>query len=302
MVSVLLIQRYLADWILTLHPARPTLRPLSGPQLFSLLPDSQPDVWLALTLVPPDDDLSPAVDIFAASITPQQLSSRSFPLLSRGHEDEKSPRDRWLSRLPRLTSWYLWSKRFSFRVNWSANFPLRVTATVHSPQSMLAAGKARWQANGHEVAEDRRSRDEDIDSPQWPCPRVYIQLRVGDDAVHIPPKRLSKGHDEEPTSIERRAYNALVKLAEIYVGPLTNGDRPPPTVQADALPVPVHLVLEPLYLGFVPHTALGFLALLVPTIALAYVFVVPFVEKVLEKALLETESEESAEADRRKRQ
>lgn len=282
----------------------PSLKSLSGVQLFSLDPVNEPEVWIALDL---EDviDSGEKVDINAdssngdrslstrkatISILPSELHSDAFPLISRDVQTQFSPRDLWLKLLPKRIGWYLYSKRFSFRINWPANFPIKVQANVHTPHSMLAAGKASWQANEHIFDENRRTEEEDlIDAIYWPCPRIYVHVKVDIEALPIPPSR----RDQESGSSV--VWDTLLSLSEWYIGPLTN---PSDSINMDESsngkiisPVPVHLILEPIYFGFIPHTSLSLFMVLIPLLIFSTFVLLPIVRKKLYEILAEDEDQ-----------
>lgn len=281
----------------------PNLKSLTGVQLFSLDPVNEPDVWIALDLVDVqeveqtvDADVSaPSVDRSLStrkattSILPSDLHSSGFPLISRDIQSQLTPRDLWLKMLPKRLEWYLYSKRFTFRVDWSANFPIKVQANVHTPHSMLAAGKARWQANEHEFDENRRTEEQDlIDAVYWPCPRVYVHLKVDVEALPIPPR---KQHSVSKRSGLPAILDMFSHASEWYIGPLTN---PSDSASLDGSqtskvvsPVPVHLILEPVYLGFIPHTSLSLFMVLIPLLLFSIYVLTPIVKNKILKILAE---------------
>ncbi|PWN39966.1 hypothetical protein IE81DRAFT_349700 [Ceraceosorus guamensis] len=98
----------------------------------------------------------------------------------------------------------------------------------------------------------------------WPCPRVYARIRAVHDGTPIP-------------VMAPKAPSLLVRLAQTYLGALgpgehQDGGRQPALHSSN---VPIHLILEPLDLGLIPHTALSLLALLLPTMAIAWTICVP---------------------------
>ena len=288
----------------------PSLKSLSGVQLFSLDPVNEPEVWIALDLEEviasgenvdivtdsSNSDRSLSTRKATTSILPSELHSDAFPLISRDIKTQLSPRDLWLKLLPKRLGWYLYSKRFSFRINWPANFPIKVQANVHTPHSMLAAGKASWQANEHRFDENRRTEEEDlIDAIYWPCPRIYVHVKVDIEALPIPPAK----KQESGSSL---VWDTLLNLSEWYIGPLTN---PSDSVNMDESskdkiisPVPVHLILEPVYFGFIPHTSLSLFMVLIPLLIFSTYVLLPIVRKKLYGILAEDEDQSSQ--DRKK--
>lgn len=291
----------------------PSLKSLSGSQLFSLDPVNEPEVWIALDLEDLEDmegnknmfdihtsnsnpDRSLSTRKATTSVLPSSLHSNGFPLISREIQTQFSPRDLWLKMLPKRLNWYLYSKRFTFRTTWPANFPIKVQANVHTPHGMLAAGKARWQANEHEFDESRRTEEQDlIDAIYWPCPRVYVQLHVEIEALPIPPPKVQI---ESEQSRQSPLWTLLVNLSEWYIAPLTNpnfskGSDDKGTRQSESSKekiissIPVHLILEPIYLGFIPHTSLSLFVILIPLLLFSTFVLAPIVTRQISHILAE---------------
>lgn len=252
---------------------RPLLYPSSRPSLFSLTPSLQPDgVWLVLAF-DPEDSLVDAGDTIAVT-TPQSLATKAFPLLSRGFDDEATPRDRWLRRVGNRMAWQL-GKRFSFRVNWAPNFAIDVTAHVHTARSMLASGSVDWKANEEDMERLQREQERDPDGEQaevWPCPRLYVHIAATETGIAIPARR------ESPDPNSTWAWSLLMNLAEAYMGGLTVS---PDQGSSAPSPIPVHLVLERVYVGVVPHASLALLAVLVSLITVAVVCILPRVSRAM---------------------
>ncbi|PWN31950.1 uncharacterized protein FA14DRAFT_168953 [Meira miltonrushii] len=281
----------------------PSLKSLTGVQLFSLDPVNEPEVWIALDLEDVKEmeemmdfdtsassaDRSLSTRKATTSILPSDLHSSGFPLISRDIQSQFSPRDLWLKMLPKRLGWYTYSKRFTFRVDWSANFPIKVQANLHTPHSMLAAGKARWQANEHEFDENRRTEEQDlIDAIYWPCPRVYVHLQVDVEALPIPPRRPKFVSKQSGSS---SLWDMFLNLSEWYIEPLTNPSNSAsmdgsPTSKIVS-PVPVHLILEPVYLGFIPHTSLSLFMILIPLLLLSSYVLTPIVKNKITQILTE---------------
>lgn len=260
---------------------------MTGAKLFTLDPYTQPDVWLALALVADEDDLDGALLDDDRVVSVSDLATKAFPLLSDAIRSDKSPRDRWLENVVPWLKWHLWQKRFSFRVDWPANWPLKVTATVHDAASMLAAGKVSWQANEHTFDMHRRSPDDNFEAQLWPCARLYVHIHV--ESFYVPLPMATKGVQEiEVHSVKDWLFKAFVYVGELYLAPLTNEHLGGPYADDSiptSMPVPANLVLEPVYIGFVPHTALGLLAIMIPALLAVYYFVAPLVGKVLEESI-----------------
>jgi hypothetical protein len=227
-------------------------------------------VWLVLDLT--SEKAEPA-STETADITPESLATKSFPLLSRATfspSTASTPRDEWIQRKKNHLVWTLFTKRFSFRVNYAANFPISIDATVHSARSMLKAGKITWKSDDLDKDMETIQQDEDligVDVPTWPCPRLYVHIVAEEYGVSIPPRQVIR--DEDVNVIWRWIYNA----AELYVGPLMSK---PNNLEATAqTPIPVHLVFEHVYLGFIPQTSLTLLAVLIPLLSVAYFIILP---------------------------
>lgn len=281
----------------------PSIKPLSGVQLFSLDPVNEPEVWIALDLEEVKEmvngdvsasssDRSISTRKSTTSVLPSELHSAAFPLISRDIQTDFSPRDLWLKMLPKRLEWYTYSKRFSFRLDWSASFPIKVQANIHTPHSMLATGKARWQANEYEFDENRRTEEQDlIDAIYWPCPRVYVHLKVDIEALPIPPPK--QNHVKQSS-----LWDMLVNLSEWYIGPLTNPFKEGNFGSNDKIisPVPVHLILEAVYLGFIPHTSLSLFMVLVPFLLFSTFVLAPIVKKKLNEILAQEDDQTTSQA------
>lgn len=265
-------------------------------------------MWLVLSLETKEEREHLARVSSALETTPQELVTASFPLLSRGYDTDRIPRDRWLHNTYQQAVWFC-SKRFSFRVNWAANFPLRVSASVHTPDSMLAQGGARYRANDEEVAPGdlehvpRLAGGTDPDNgdvPQWPCPRLYVHLAVVDEGVAIPPRPREQS---ARSSMQDWAWKAIVTVAEGYLGPLAADPRSASAHESSApsplLPIPLHIVWEPLHAGAIPSTAMSLLVVLVPALVIAYLFIIPPSTRGLATLIDNSEDEGYAGGSRR---
>lgn len=201
-----------------------------------------------------------------AAITPERLATSAFPLLTADHQRDLAPRDRWLRNTKNKLRWFFF-KRFTFRVTWPPNFPINVDLKVHTARSMLTEGKIKWTANEKDM---RSIQEEDdlgrLDIPSWPCPRLYLHLKPRSFGVPIPPRQSLADYSW--------LHRFLSAITEAYIGPLVS-NLPDIEEAAAATPIPIHLVLEPLILGFIPQTALTLMAVLIPTLTLVSIFIVP---------------------------
>jgi len=204
--------------------------------------------------------------------TPQSLATKAFPLLSKGHNDHITPRDRWFQNLWNKIYWTFYN-RFTVRVNWAPNFFLSVKAEIYSARSMLTKGKITWKANEEDMGNLQQEQElQGQETSLWPCPRLYVHLSAKEDRIQIPAP--STTQDESST-----IWKIFVAVAESYMGPLTGNVEDPDATSMT--PIPVHLILEPLYLLVIPQTALTLLAILVPLIAVTIVWVLPPIAKAL---------------------
>ncbi|UZJ55840.1 hypothetical protein CBS101457_005160 [Exobasidium rhododendri] len=264
----------------------PILHSSSKPTLFSINPATQIDgVWLILALDPEEASLELTSAAEAGTITtPESLATKAFPLLSNGHYDHLTPRDRWLLNVWNRTKWRL-SHRFTFRITWAPNFFLKVDAEVHTAKSMLAKGKITWKANEEDMVNLQQEQELSVEETNlWPCPRLYVHIVAREERVPIP----AKPPLDEHSNI---VWKAFVRLAEAYIGPLVGKEGDDDTERRHSTTVPVHLILEPLYVGVLPQTALGLLAILVPVIAFAVVWVVPPITEALHRIVSEGEEQ-----------
>jgi hypothetical protein len=260
---------------MTNSTCRPILYSSSQPTLFSIDPTTQTDgVWLILALDPEEAYLEMKSSPGEKITTPQSLATRAFPLLSKGHRDHLTPRDQWLQGVWSHLKW-TFHNRYTFRLTWAPNFFIHADVQVHNARSMLAKGKITWKANEEDM--ESLQQDQELaseDASVWPCPRLYVHILAKEDKVQIPPRRMQGDQDRGNV-----IWKVFEYLAEWYLGALV-GDG---SDGGDSTPIPVHLILEPLYLGVIPQTALGFLAVLVPLLAVAAVWIVPPLSQTLHR-------------------
>jgi hypothetical protein len=145
---------------------------------------------------------------------------------------------------------------------------------------MLKQGKITWKADDQDM--ETLQQDEDligVDIPMWPCPRLYVHIVAKEFGIRIPSQQ-----DIDDTD-RNAVWKWIFRAAEVYMGPLMSklkdADK---TAQT---PIPVHLVLEPLYLGFVPQTALTLLAVLLPLLGVTYLMILPPVTAAIQNMATE---------------
>lgn len=244
--------------------------------LFSIDPITEPGgVWLVLSVEDLKEEYDPS-NIEDTIVTPERLATKSFPLLSTSNknhhnnniDDNLSPRDVWIRNIKYKFIWLL-TRRYSFRVNWAPNFPINVKANVYSARGMLSKGKITWKANQHDMESFQQQEDirrlEDV--PLWPCPRLYVHIVAKNEGVFIPPLSSQR-------KIHGVFWSRIFKIAEAYIGPLTNKIAQEEAAAASRS-IPVHLIFEPLYLFVIPKTSLSLLIILVPLLFTATLFIIP---------------------------
>lgn len=142
---------------------------------------------------------------------------------------------------------------------------------------MLKAGRVSWKAGPTETSkagdasavgsETAEKVDEEFET--WPCPHLYAHIQADYQGV--------------PLQGAKQDADLIARLGEAYMGKLAPGHAQ----ETHSLPpIPILLILEPLHLGVVPHTALSLLGVLLPVLALAWGFLVPSLLRVAQTAVV----------------
>lgn len=222
--------------------------------------------------------------------TPQQLSSESFPLLTKEQRDRQSPRDWWLQSVKHRIVW-LFSYVYSLRINWAANFPLHFEIHVYTPAGMLAAGQVHYEANSKRIIPSPSGSTElrdKSDGPirkgvdwdrvdMWPCPRLYVHIKSTEDFIVIPSDQLD-GWGNSLHMSKSWVLSFLAGIAEAYIGPLN--DVVKSDTSHEKTPIPIHIILDPMFMGVLPHTSFSLFGILIPLLCIGYFWLVPFLVKV----------------------
>ncbi|PWZ03501.1 hypothetical protein BCV70DRAFT_18478 [Testicularia cyperi] len=111
----------------------------------------------------------------------------------------------------------------------------------------------------------------DVSPPRFPCDRIYLHLIPVSTGVSIP--YASQHHKETKSDV----WFWLNRLAERIYSDLVNEAS-----KASSKTLPIHLTLEPLVLGVLPHTAVTMTSTLLVMVAFAYLGLRGHVNKLVE--------------------